>query len=130
MQVSDIVSTIPNLMVFSSNNRNVHRARPSGGFPQQRAIIFASVSPVTFDGRGGVFLFFRFSDTSNPSVVYCLLTLYTVTTLTPHILAASARPRLSPNPSSKCSRILARVCCVPYAFRFLSFAAICPVRNP
>jgi hypothetical protein len=59
-----------------------------------------------------------------------LLTWYTVTVLTPHSAAASAWSRLSPNPSSKCSRILARVMlravCVPLS----PFAVICSVRHP
>jgi hypothetical protein len=101
----------------NASHSDVHRARPSGGFPQQSAIIFASTSPVIFDGMGGDSLFLRFRTASNPSVAYCLLTWYTVTVLTPHILAASACSRLSPKPSSKFSSIVARVMlrtvCVP-----------------
>jgi hypothetical protein len=40
------------------SSRNVHRLYPEGGFPQHRAMIFASISPVT---TGGVCRTFRFN---------------------------------------------------------------------
>jgi hypothetical protein len=91
MVVSD--SSMPNAaLLFDSNNRNVQRLCPAGGFPQLNAMIFASISPVTFAGTGGVSRFFRFNTRSIPSSAYCLPTVYTKSVLQRQCSAISRCP--------------------------------------
>jgi hypothetical protein len=77
---ADICSTMPGSTARLPRSRKVHRLYPAGGFPQHRAMIFASTSLVTIGGTGGVCRTFRFNTRSIPSCSYCLLTRYTKAT--------------------------------------------------
>jgi hypothetical protein len=61
----------------ASYNLSVRLLYPAGGWPHAIAIIFASTSPVTFAGTGGVSRFFLVSTRSIAPCAYCLLTVYT-----------------------------------------------------
>jgi hypothetical protein len=75
---------------YASYNLSVHRLYPAGGWLHAIAIIFASTSPVTFVGTGGVSRFFLDSTRSSPFSPYCLLTVYTNFFSHRHLSAISA----------------------------------------
>jgi hypothetical protein len=57
---------------FSSNRRKVHRARPTGGCEQAKAINLASFSPSKIGATAGAERCLRLSTASKPSSTNCL----------------------------------------------------------
>lgn len=103
-------------MYFSSTARSaksssVQRLLPLGGALQLSAMIFASTSPVTFGGTGGVARFFLPMAPSQPCWAYAFRTIYTVFTCT-CIRSAISSSFKEPPPglfSSATSKIWARL---------------------
>ncbi len=107
---------------LSAKSRNVHRACPAGGSPQQSAIRWASPLPSSLRGRWPPVRRW-FSAASSPSVTYRLRIRWAVGSLTSRasVMARSLQPGPSED-SSALSRIRAWV-----SFR----AGACPVAiNP
>jgi len=79
LRVRPIVLSLARSTMFSSttlfsNNRNVQRARPLGGFEQAKAISLASFSPSKIGGTAGVARFLRLNTAARPSSTNCLRT--------------------------------------------------------
>jgi hypothetical protein len=83
MVIGEMEAIIPNSTHLSASKRTVHRAYPSGGVLQHKAIICASTSPVTFGVIGGVARFFLWRNKSsdglcrNASLITCIVCLLT-----------------------------------------------------
>src|ERR1700719_1762819 len=79
LRVRPIVLSLARSTMFSSttlfsNNRNVQRARPLGGFEQAKAISLASFSPSKILGTAGAARGLRLNTASRPSFTSCLRT--------------------------------------------------------
>src|ERR1700691_2901353 len=94
-------STMFNSTTFSSSNRRLQRAKPSGAGEQTRAISLASVAPSKIRGRAEFGLYLRTSVASKPSSTNCRRALPTVLTLASH--AAAISPSVQPSPASDVS---------------------------
>src|SRR5208283_449067 len=94
-------STMFNSTTFSSNNRRLQRAKPSGAGEQARAISLASAPPSKIRGRAEFGLYLRASVASNPSSTNCRRTLPTVLTQVSN--AAEISPSVQPSPASDAS---------------------------
>src|ERR1700677_5112968 len=88
-----------NSTTFSSSNRRLQRAKPSGAGEQARAISLASVAPSKIRGRAEFELYLRTSVASNPSSTNCRRALPTVLTL-----ASSAAAIFAVRPAVACVR--------------------------
>src|SRR5580658_9921480 len=67
-------STMLNSTTFSSSNRKLQRANPSGGSEHASAISLASFSPSKIGATGGAARTLRLNTASNPSSTSCLRT--------------------------------------------------------
>src|ERR1700722_6923286 len=94
-------STMFNSTTFSSSNRRLQRAKPSGAGEQARAISLASVAPSKIRGRAEFGLYLRTSVASKPSSTSCRRALPTVLTLVSN--AAAISPSVQPSPASEVS---------------------------
>src|SRR5580658_5738147 len=94
-------STMFNSTTFSSSNRRLQRAKPSGAGEQARAISLASVAPSKIRGRAEFGLYLRTSVASKPSSTNCRRALPTVLTLVSN--AAAISPSVQPSPASEVS---------------------------
>src|ERR1700751_2852036 len=90
-----------NSTTFSSSNRRLQRAKPSGAGEQARAISLASVAPSKIRGRAEFGLYLRTSVASKPSSTNCRRALPTVLTLVSN--AAAISPSVQPSPASDVS---------------------------
>src|ERR1700691_955403 len=94
-------STMSSSTTFSSSNRRLQRAKPSGAGEQARAISLASVAPSKIRGRAEFELYLRTSVASNPSSTNCRRALPTVLTLASSAAAISLS--VQPSPASEVS---------------------------
>ena len=89
-------STMFSSTTFSSSNRRLQRAKPSGAGEQASAINLASDAPSKIRGRAEFGLYFRSSVASNPSSTNCRRVLATVLMLTSNADGLMRRQTLRP----------------------------------
>src|SRR3954447_37310 len=104
---AQIEGTTSNTTSSSANNCNDHRPYPAGGFPNRMAISFASPTPSSLCGVGGIARFLRSNAASKPAVTNRSRRFSTVRTEQPYASAIFASGHPGPS-TSALSRIWAR----------------------
>src|SRR5262245_9536005 len=105
---AQIEETTSNATNSSASNFNDHRPYPAGGFPSRIAISFASPSPSSLRGVGGVARFLRSSAASTPAVTNRSRRFSTVRTEQSYASAILSSDHPGPS-ASALSRIWARL---------------------